>query len=70
MGRALACGRAGLLLRIALLGGLLGPHFFHLAHVFGFHVLSMTHSGRIKRVRKRDGCLLELGTSLSRAEQK
>ena len=38
-------GRAALLLRIALLRGLFGPHLFQLAHVFGFHA----HKNAISR---------------------
>jgi len=38
-------GRAALLLRIALLRGLFGPHLFEFAHVFGFHA----HKNAISR---------------------
>jgi hypothetical protein len=37
VGRALASRCSCLLLRVILLRGLFGPHFFQFAHVFGFH---------------------------------
>ena len=39
-------GRAALLLRIALLRGLFGPHLFEFAHVFGFHADKNATIGR------------------------
>ena len=48
MSYGLPRGRAALLLRIALLHGLFGPHLFQLAHVFGFHAHKNATTGPLK----------------------